>query len=222
MFIHKPLPGAVPELKQINESGTRYYETQAGNKYPSVTTVLSEYGRKGIMAWRAKVGEEEAKKITTRASIRGTAIHKHCEDYINNTPPVIKTPDQVELFNTLKPYLHRINNVYAQELRMYSDHLRMAGTVDCIAEFDGVLTVIDFKTAKKLKEKDYIENYFMQCSAYAVMFEERFGIPINRTAVLIAVEENTPQLFQEKRDTYINKLIYYRDLYEKRMSSKKV
>lgn len=213
-FIHIPLPNEVPKLKQINENGTRYYESPKGGKYPSVTTVLSAYNKKEILEWRRRVGEETANKISRAASTRGTAFHKVCENYLNNEPVNLRTPIEVERLNVFKPYLHRINNIYAQEIRMFSDHLRMAGTVDCIAEFDGKLSVIDFKTASKPKEKEHIQNYFMQCTAYSIMFEELFKIPVPRTVVLIAVDEHSPQLFLEKRDTHVEKLIYYRDLYE--------
>lgn len=213
-FIHIPLPNEVPKLKQINENGTRYYESPKGGKYPSVTTVLSAYNKKEILEWRRRVGEETANKISRAASTRGTAFHKVCENYLNNEPVNLRTPIEVERLNVFKPFLHRINNIYAQEIRMFSDHLRMAGTVDCIAEFDGKLSVIDFKTASKPKEKEHIQNYFMQCTAYSIMFEELFKIPVPRTVVLIAVDEHSPQLFLEKRDTHVEKLIYYRDLYE--------
>ena len=99
---------------------------------------------------------------------------------------------------------------------MYSDHLRIAGTVDCVAEFDGKLSIIDFKTSKRLKNEEDIENYFMQVSGYAVMFEERFGIPVNRVVVAIAVDDQDPQVFVAKRDTYISNLLNFRDLYERK------
>lgn len=214
MFEHVKLLKEVPKLSQINEEGTRFYLTPEGNKYPSVTTVLSEYNRKELFEWRRRVGEETANKISKQASTRGTAIHKYCEEYLNNCQPVINTPDKLEMFNSLKPYLNRINKIHAQELRMYSNHLRMAGTVDCIAELDGKLMVIDFKTSSRPKDKSKIENYFMQCSAYAIMFEEIFKIPIDKIAVIIAVDSCEPQLFMEKRDNYVEKLIFYRDRYE--------
>lgn len=214
LFEHVKLDFDVPKLKQINEDGTRFYLTPKGNKYPSVTTVLSAYNRKEIMEWRKRVGEEAANKISRAASTRGTAFHKVCENYLNNNAIELRTPIEVERFKQFKPFLERINKIHAQELRMYSEHLRMAGTVDCIAEFDGRLSVIDFKTSSKLKEKQNIENYFMQCTAYSIMFEELFKIPVSKTVILIAVDEHDPQLFIEKRDNYVEKLIYYRDLYE--------
>lgn len=219
MFNHLKLDKDVPKLTQLNEDGTRYYVTPEGNKYPSVTTVLAEYNRKFIYEWRQRVGEETANKISRQASTRGTKLHKACEDYLNNKEPTLNTPLEKELFNSFKTTLHRINNIHAQEIRMYSDHLRMAGTVDCIGEFDGRLSVIDFKTASKQKDKDSIGNYFMQCSAYAIMFEERFGIPVSQIVVAIAVEDDEPQIFLEKRDHHVKELIRYRNIYESKFSS---
>lgn len=213
-FKHLQLDREVPKLKQLNENGTRYYVTPEGNKYPSITTVLSAYNIKHIMEWRKRVGNEEADRISRQASGRGTRIHKLCEDYIDNKPLEFKTLLDQELFGEFKPALHRINNVYAQELRMYSDHLRIAGTVDCIAEYDGVLSAIDFKTSKRAKNKEDIENYFMQCSAYAIMFEEQFGIPVAQIVVAIAVDDDEPQVFVERRNTYVKRLLHFRDLYE--------
>jgi genome maintenance exonuclease 1 len=215
-FNHVKLEGVVPKLQQVNEEGTRYYVTPEGNKYPSITTVLSAYNIKEIMAWRKRVGDEEANKISKQASSRGTRIHTLCEQYLDNKELTFKTPLDTETFNRFKPVLHRINNIYAQEIRMYSDHLRIAGTVDCVAEFDGKLSIIDFKTSKRLKNEEDIENYFMQVSGYAVMFEERFGIPVNRVVVAIAVDDQDPQVFVAKRDTYISNLLNFRDLYERK------
>lgn len=213
-FQHVKLDREVPKLQQINEEGTRYYVTPEGNKYPSITTVLSAYNRKAIFDWRKRVGEEEANRISRTASSRGTRIHTLCERYLNNEQPDFKTPLDKEMFVRFKHVLHRINNIHVQETKMYSDHLRIAGTVDCIGEFDNKLSVIDFKTSSKLKYKDNIQNYFMQASAYAIMFEERFKIPVSQTVIAIAVEDEEPQVFIEKRDTYVKDLLYYRDLYE--------
>jgi genome maintenance exonuclease 1 len=192
--------------------------TPEGNKYPSITTVLAAYNIGYIMEWRKRVGEEVANKISQKASGRGTRIHTLCEQYIDNKVPAYKSPLDQELFNKFKPTLHRINNVYAQELRMYSDHLRIAGTVDCVAEFDGVLSVIDFKTAKRLKNKEDIENYFMQCSAYAIMFEEATGIYTPNIVVAIAVEDDNPQIFEKKREDYEPILMDFLKEYNKKNS----
>lgn len=217
-FNHVALDKEIPKLTQVNENGTRYYVTMEGNKYPSITTVLSAYNQKAIYEWRQRVGEEEANRISKQASGRGTRIHTLCENYLNNEKPEFKNPLDIEMFDSFKPVLHRINNIYAQEIRMYSDHLRIAGTVDCVAEFDGKLSVIDFKTARKPKREEDIENYFMQATAYAIMFEERFGIPVGRTVIAIAVDDETPQVFVNRRDGYVERLLYYRDLYERKVA----
>lgn len=206
-------------LEQINSDEGRYYLTPEGNRYPSITTVLSEYSKQGIQEWRDKVGDDAADTIMRKAATRGTNIHSYCEKFLKNEIPDILSYYEQELFESIKPELFRIDNIHVQEHRLYSDHLRLAGTVDCVAEFDNKLSIIDFKTARKQKKKEYIENYFMQCSAYAIMFEERYKIPVSQTVLIIAVEDDKPQVFVEKRDNYVKSLIYYRDLYEKQLTS---
>lgn len=211
----------LPILEQMTgANGVRYYNTPTGKRYPSVTTVLSQHNKDVIDAWKARVGEAEANAISRRAAGRGTGVHLATEKYLNNedpwTPGSFVNPLVKESFTHLKPLLDRIDNIHCQETKMFSHHLRLAGTVDCIAEFDGKLSVIDFKTSGKSKKKEWISSYFMQCAAYAVMYEELTGIPISRLVVLISVEEETePQLFVEKRDNWIGGLIELRDQYEK-------
>ena len=202
MFHH--LDYDLSELETETIDGKRFYVTPTG-KLPSITTVLSILSRDGIKAWRAKVGEAEANKISTKASRRGTSVHAMCEDYINNDLDAKKyLPNDRETFNSLKPVLdEHLDNVYAQEVPLWSEYLGVAGRVDCIAEWDNKIAVIDFKTSRKLKKKEYISNYFQQCAAYAVMWEERTGIPINKIVVVIAVDGEQPQVFEERRDNYI-------------------
>lgn len=205
------------ELKQVtNADGTRFYQTPTGLRYPSITTVLQNYGKDALIAWRKRVGEAEAKKISTSAARRGTKLHSIVEKFLKNEEPFDSNIDPMQkvLFNDLAPTLRDIDNIHCLEQKLYSHHLRLAGTVDCIAEHQGRLSVIDFKTSGRQKEKSWIENYFMQCAGYAVMYEELTGIPIDKVVVMIAVEGDQPQVFVEKRDNYINDLIYYRDLYE--------
>lgn len=204
-------------LEQVTrEDGVRFYQTPTGNKYPSVTTVLGAQSKQTIIDWRKRIGETEANKISKAASSRGTKLHLHCENYLNNNNVLVEDLPvfQRELFNSILPELHKINNIHVQEQRLYSHHLRMAGTVDCIAEHEGRLSVIDFKTSGKLKKKEWISSYFMQCAAYAVMYEERTGIPISKLVVLIAVEGEKPQVFIEKRDNWVSDLLKARDSYE--------
>ena len=198
-------------------NGKRFYVTPEGKKFPSVTTITSQYNKKEILEWRKRVGEEKANQISTKAAGRGTKVHKLCEDYLNNNIDYAKghMPSNVVLFKTIKPILDEyVNNIHAIEIPLYSNHLRVAGRVDCIAEFDGKLAVIDFKTANNLKDEEKIQNYFMQCAAYAIMYEERTGIPVPRIAVIIAVENENPQVFVKKRNDFTDGFIMYRNLYE--------
>jgi CRISPR/Cas system-associated exonuclease Cas4 (RecB family) len=204
MFIHNP-PPLVEEIDTVTVGGKRYYATPEGNRYPSITTVLSILSRDSIMQWRKKVGEQEANRISTQAARRGTNVHKMCEDYLNNNFDIKRfNPTDRETFKSLQPILDQnINNIHAQEIALWSDYLGVAGRCDCIAEWGGKLSVIDFKTSRKLKKKEYIGSYFQQASAYAVMYEERTKIPINQIVILIAVDNEEPQVFIEKRDNYI-------------------
>ena len=198
-------------------NGKRFYVTPEGKKFPSVTTITSQYNKKEILEWRKRVGEEKANQISTKAAGRGTKVHKLCEDYLNNNIDYAKghMPSNVVLFKTIKPILDEyVNNIHAIEVPLYSNHLRVAGRVDCIAEFEGRLAVIDFKTANNLKDEEKIQNYFMQCAAYAIMYEERTGIPVPRIAVIIAVENENPQVFVKKRNDFTDGFIMYRNLYE--------
>ena len=198
-------------------NGKRFYVTPGGNKYPSVTTITSQYNKQSIMEWRKRVGEEEANRISSKAAGRGTRVHTLCENYLNNQEDYLQKqmPDAIVMFKTLQPLLNEyVNNIHALEVPLYSDYLRTAGRVDCIAEFDGAISVIDFKTSSKPKEDKWIQNYYMQCSAYAVMFEERTGIPVSRIVVMIAVDGEKAQIFVKKRNDYIDEFIKYRDIYE--------
>jgi genome maintenance exonuclease 1 len=198
-------------------NGKRFYVTPGGNKYPSVTTITSQYNKQSIMEWRKRVGEEEANRISSKAAGRGTRVHTMCENYLNNQEDYLQKqmPDAIVMFKTLQPLLNEyVNNIHALEVPLYSDYLRTAGRVDCIAEFDGAISVIDFKTSSKPKEDKWIQNYYMQCSAYAVMFEERTGIPVSRIVVMIAVDGEKAQIFVKKRNDYIDGFIKYRDIYE--------
>ena len=202
MFNH--IECELPKLNRVtNEDGTRVYQTPTGNKYPSVTTVTGLLKKQSIMAWRKRVGEEEANRISSTAARRGTRIHSLAEKYLLNESV---NPDMfdIEMWNKFKPILHNINNIYALEQSLFSDHLEVAGTVDCIAEYNGKMSVIDFKTSKRIKERDNIHDYFMQCSAYAVAFEEMTKIPVPQIVILIAVDEEDPLIFVEKRNTWIN------------------
>ena len=213
-FLHENILGDI-ELNTINENGKRLYVTPDGEKYPSVTTVLSDYKKDAIIQWRKRVGEQQANKISTQASRRGTKVHKLCEDYLNNESTFKDyTSDNVEMFKSIQPTLNEIEIVYAQERTLYSHHLKTAGRVDCVGKFRGKPHIIDFKTSNKPKKWEWIDNYFMQGSAYSVMWEEMTGVPIPYIAIIIAVADDSPQVFVENRDTWINKFIEVRQGYD--------
>lgn len=188
--------------RSTDPNGTRVYKTPSGKSYPSVTTVTGLHSAKGIAEWRRRVGEAEANRISGKASARGTRIHQYCEDYLRGNVFEADMFD-LEMFNSIKIWLDDIDNIHALEDPLYSDYLQIAGTVDCIADFQGKLSVIDFKTSSKPKDRDDIHNYFMQTAAYAVAFEERTGIPIGRLVIIMAVDNDDPRLFIEKRDNWI-------------------
>lgn len=206
IFEHKNI--RLDELETETIGGKRHYVTPEGT-FPSITSVLSILSRDSIAKWRARVGEKEANRISTQAARRGTNVHKMCEDYLNNELNESEYfPHERAMFRPIQKELDsNIGMIYAQELPLYSTYLGIAGRVDLIAEYGGRLSVIDFKTSSKLKQKQYIHNYFQQGSAYAVMFEERTGIPVDKIVIVITVEnENTAQVFVEKRDNWISDL----------------
>lgn len=198
----------IGHIEQLNENGVRHYLTPSGFRYPSITTVMSLHSADGITQWKAKVGKKESDKIITQALRKGTALHNICENYLTNQEELgDSSPLMKDLFLTVKPTLDKyVDNIHCVETRLYSDHIGVAGTTDCIAEFDGVLSIIDFKTARKMKDASQIKHYFMQASGYAVMYEELFGIPVPQI-VIIMVSEGEIKVFKEKRNNYIHSLI---------------
>lgn len=200
-------------LKRIDSPAGRVYETPSGKAYPSVTSVVGLHKAQQIQEWRNRVGHEEANRVSSKASKRGTAIHSLCEDYLTHGKAEPNMFD-AEMFGAMKPYLDRIDNIHCLETQLYSHHLGVAGTVDCIAEYDGKLTVIDFKTASKPKQRDWIHDYFMQTSAYAVMFEELTGVPVNRLLIIMGVDDHDPLIFHEKRNDWIHQFRDMRKQYQ--------
>src|SRR6056300_65259 len=207
MFVHEAVE--LQEMDAVTTEEGRKYRTPEGIDLPSITTVLSILSRDSIAKWRKRVGEEEANRISYRASTRGTAVHEIIEKYLDNKEDYRDgyTPDIIESFIALKPVLDgKIGRIYAQEAPLYSNHLGVAGRVDCVAEFDGKLSIIDFKTSKKPKQLKWITNYFMQEAAYAIMWEERTRMPITQLVTIIAVDQHEPQVFIEHRDNWVRPL----------------
>ena len=216
-FIHEKIDLGYNDLESDTRKSGRTYTTPNGVNYPSVTTVLSLLTEGFIQAWRKRVGEEEANRVGGRASARGTQVHAILEKYLKNEDTTGYLPHIRQSLENLKPILNKsIGKIYHLEAPLYSDHLGIAGRVDCVAEFDGVPSIVDFKTSKRVKQKDKIDNYFCQMSAYAIMWEERTGMPIVNTVIVMDVDDNEPLVFKEHRDNYTEKLIDTIDQYNKR------
>ena len=203
------------DLKIENVDGKRHYVTPDGNKYISITTLLSNLSKAGIQKWRNHVGEEEANRISTKASRRGTGVHSICESYIKNEDGHLngKMPNEVEMFKSINPLLDCIDNVHCVEGALYSDELKLAGRTDLIAEFNEELAVIDYKTSRKIKTWEMCHSYFMQGAFYAHAYEERTGVPVNDIVIIIAVENEKPLLFRETKDRWLEPLNQVRHKY---------
>jgi|TARA_R110001592_G_scaffold349455_1_gene644735 genome maintenance exonuclease 1 len=193
----------LPDVTTQTIQGKRFYVTPEGNKYPSITTVLSGKGNEGIIKWRESVGNDVANQIMRSAAKRGTAVHQLVEDYLNNDELSKQDVLPVALFTLLKPELDKINNIVMQEGGLYSDNWGVAGRVDCIAEYEGKLSVIDFKTSTKEKKEEWIENYFIQGSAYCEMYEERFSGKIDQVVILIVTEDGGVQVFKKDKKPFL-------------------
>lgn len=212
MFTHYPV--VTPKLKRIDQEGKpRLYETPVGT-FPSVTSVLGAGHEHDLDEWVARVGKKEANKISTQARNRGTRLHQYCEDYLNNKEIKILNPFDVEMFKNIKRYLNLINDIRGLEISLYSKHLEVAGTADCIAVYKGKLSIIDYKTARKMKNKDWIHSYFLQTAAYAIMFEEITKTPITQLVILISNEEGQCQEFIEHRDNWTKALLEQRKVFK--------
>jgi len=202
-FDHVKLHEQLPEIYTETIKGKRYYVTPEGNKYPSITTVLSGRNKEGLVKWRQNVGNDVANQVMRQAASRGTAVHTLIENYLNNEELSKQDVLPVALFVTMKSELDNINNIRIQEGGLYSDKLGVAGRVDCIAEYKGKISVIDFKTSTKEKKEEWVENYFIQGSAYCEMYEERFLQPIEQVVILIVTEDGAVQTFIKDKKDYL-------------------
>ena len=213
-FNHTPVK--LEKIKATTNNGNRLYETPSGDLYPSITTGLSPRNKKGLMEWRKRVGEDVANHVARTAAARGTKVHHMCEDYLNNM--FIDDPEKWAqhkknflpycLFEQLKNQtFDNINDIYAQEAGLYSDKYKVAGRVDCIARYKGDISIIDFKTSTKERSDDWNENYYIQGSAYAEMFEELTGISTNQVVILVVTEDGTVQEFVKQKSDYIDLLV---------------
>ena len=217
MFDHVDLD--LQPLEREHIDGVRYYKIPDEDeliKMVSITSVTSHFNKEIFVKWRKKVGNEEADRITKAATKRGTDMHTLTENYLKNEElPKGLRPISDFLFKISKGHLNKINNIYALEGPLYSKELGVAGTVDCIAEYDGELAIIDFKTSKKPKPRDWIEHYFVQCMAYGCMLYEMTGISIKKLVIIMACENGECVIYEERDKAkyikllgkYINKFV---------------
>lgn len=210
MFTHIDI-APLPTIKQnTRPNGKRTYITPNGDEYPSVTTVLGDKEKPWLDDWRHMLGDKKADRESKRCADRGTAIHEMAERYLNNEAFKMRDykPEYRADFNKFKMVLGNIDNIRAQEVGLYSDRLKIAGTVDCVAEYNSVLSIIDFKTSTNNKSKDMIYDYFKQCTAYAIAWHERTGEAIEDITIIIAVEKSImPLVFHEKIENWIPSLL---------------
>ena len=209
-------------------NGKRVYLTPDGDKFPSVTTVISNNAKKmaGIAKWRERVGMEEANRISARSTKRGTTYHSIVEDYFNNKLEIEKYKDSplpTVMFYQSVDTLNRINNIYLQEAALYSKHLELAGRVDCIAEFDGELSIIDFKTSATPKREQYLTDYFVQETAYACMLQELYDVSVKKIVTIVACENGETQvkILPPKKEFFIT-LMGYISEYQERYGQKTI
>ena len=206
MFNHKQV--TLPTLKTETINRKRFYVTPEGNKYPSITTVLSSRKKEGLWEWRKRVGNDVANYVARTSAARGTAVHHMCEDYLNNYLDKFKEHKKNFLpwclFTQLQKFLDNyVNEIYAQECGLYSDKYKVAGRVDCIAEYKNTLSIIDFKTSSKERTDDWNENYYIQASAYAEMFEERTELNTKQIVILVVTEDGSVQEFVKNKHDYL-------------------
>ena len=219
-FRHVKLSELDFELESTTTEKGRVYRVPGGELYPSITTVLSAYNKQAIIEWRQRVGEEKANEISRKAAGRGTKLHNTVEKYLLNEMTDMKLqtmmPDIKEMFFDMRKIIdENIGDIYGIEQPLYSHKLKLAGRCDCIAEWNGELAIVDWKTASRTKDKDHIQNYFMQATAYAEMFEERTGKAIDTIVVAISVQSESPQLFVENKTKYLVPLIEYNERYQR-------
>jgi len=202
-FDKYPTQISLPQLKVIETEGKRLYVTPEGNKYPSVTTVTGWKKREFFAEWRKKNPEESKYALQ-----RGNDFHLLIEKYLNNEQVDRHSDSKTQkLFDQAKTELHNIDKILCQEVALWSDTLKLAGRVDCIAEYEGKLSIIDFKTSKKMKDEFEIEEYFLQATCYAIMVEERTGIQISNIVILMSCDDGSTLVFQQKPKKYIKKLM---------------
>ena len=208
MFNHVEID--LPSLSRRTIDGVRYYDTPDGKKLVSITSVTSHHNREIFREWRAKVGNEKANKITKKATSRGTDMHTLVEHHLKNEKLPKVQPLSEMLFRQAKSDLAKIDNILVQEEPLFSYQLGVAGTPDCIAEYEGELAIIDFKTSEKPKPEEWIEHYYVQCAAYACMLYEMTGIMVKKFVIIMSCEDGECKVYEQyDKRKYINLLSEY-------------
>ena len=212
MFKHVDLN--LPKLSRETIDGVRYYSVPDEDellRLVSITSVTSHFNKEIFVNWRKKVGNEEADRITKAATTRGTDMHTLTEHYLKNDQVLPEVPPISDfLFKISKGELNKIDNIHSLEGALYSKQLGIAGTVDCIAEYDGELSIIDFKTSKKPKPRDWIEHYFVQAMAYGCMLYELKNISVKKLVIIMACENGECVVYEEyNKSKYIKLLDKY-------------
>ena len=212
MFTHLNKLGDF-ELEANTIDGVRYYTLPSGKKAPSITSITSFYNRQTFINWRKKIGEEEANKITKVATDRGTKFHDLVEKYLSNEDvSSLKgvLPSTKARWSAARESLNKIDNIHALEKPLYSEYFGIAGRVDCIAEYEGELAVIDFKTSKKIKPEKWLQNYFVQETAYACMYYEMTGISVKKIVTLMVADNGDVKVYEKtNKSDYIKLLTKY-------------
>lgn len=220
MFKHELLEHL--DIHTVEIDGKRYYVNESGDRFPSVTTFLgSVLDKSGLDEWRSRVGEEEANRATNRGARRGTALHNVCEKYVLNEDLPAMMPSIQMLFNQVKPVLDaRLDEVIGVEIPLLSNHLRLGGRCDLVCRFDGKRSILDYKTTNWAKDRDMLEGYFIQETAYAIMHEECYGTPVTQLVTISAGDsEREAQVVVEHRDRWAPKLISLLNKYHKQRES---
>ena len=216
-FVHKLIE--VPKLERFHVDGKRFYkkvDSDDAMNFISITTITSNYSKEKFALWRKKVGEDEANRITKNATTRGTHMHSLVEHYLENKELPKSAPLPKMLFDVAKPELNKINNILGIEIQLYSEYFQIAGTSDTIADYDGVLSIIDYKTSERPKPREWIDGYFVQAAAYAVMLFELTGIKAKQLVIIMACENGEVEVYKETDlKKYIKLLRVYIDKFKK-------
>jgi len=207
LFNHIPINFQQAQL--IEKDNAHYYQTPKGDIFPSITTILKKTmsieKQQNLQTWEEQ--EIAAEYITRESSVIGTQTHKLIENFLNE----ITSSEEFRLlsvahFNNLIPFLQKINDIHGTELRLYSDTMKLAGTSDCIAKYDGELSIIDYKTKRSNQQEEWMTDHFIQGTAYSQMFKELTGIEVKQIVILVSSEKNTRMEFVKKAEDYVDLL----------------